>query len=329
MISYFPNPYPDEPLYSVCARLYQRTEASSKREFAQMLFGSSAAVAVLDLPCHLGHLSSILPFGHSRPVDAIINMNTFLPYYRPFLSEQQYMDTYHNMIAGDGKSVHVRAGINANSVKQNIFLKYCPQCVQNDRERFGECYWHRVHQLPGVSVCPEHNVELHDSSVNIKTRTTRYKYVSAEQAINNLNRTGDIIAAKEPRLLRITQDTFWLLNTTTVQSCPEDIRLRYLNELANLELATYSGQIRVQKLIPKFVNFFGAEFLQQLGCPLDLEMEHSWLLRMLRSKTSAIAPICHILLMQFLGYSAEEFFALPVTIDKPFGDAPWPCLNPT
>jgi hypothetical protein len=37
------------------------------------------------------------------------------------------------------------------------------------------------------------------------------------------------------------------------------------------------------------------------------------------------------LLIQFLGYTAEEFFQLPNSPPdefKPFGEKPWPCLNP-
>ncbi|MDP3597147.1 MAG: TniQ family protein [Nitrospirota bacterium] len=36
----------------------------------------------------------------------------------------------------------------------------CPKCVREDQEHLGFSYWRRVHQLPGVCWCPEHEVPL-------------------------------------------------------------------------------------------------------------------------------------------------------------------------
>ncbi len=52
----------------------------------------------------------------------------------------------------------------------------------------------------------------------------------------------------------------------------------------------------------------------------------------MRSPKQAQHPLYHLLLIQFLGYTAEEFFQLPAsppTQSQPFGKEPWPCLNPT
>jgi len=38
-------------------------------------------------------------------------------------------------------------------------------------------------------------------------------------------------------------------------------------------------------------------------------------------------PLHHLLLINFLGLTAEEFFSLPEELNY-FGDPPWPCLNP-
>ena len=36
-----------------------------------------------------------------------------------------------------------------------------------DREKYGETYWHRKHQLPGVEICLEHRCRLENSSNGI------------------------------------------------------------------------------------------------------------------------------------------------------------------
>jgi len=45
-------------------------------------------------------------------------------------------------------------------------------------------------------------------------------------------------------------------------------------------------------------------------------------------KGEANHPLRHLLMMRFLGHGAESFFNLP-SIFQPFGNGPWPCLNPT
>lgn len=51
-------------------------------------------------------------------------------------------------------------------------LRYCPACAANDREQYGEAYWHRIHQLIGIQVCPVHRCYLMDSSVMISGKAT-------------------------------------------------------------------------------------------------------------------------------------------------------------
>lgn len=46
-----------------------------------------------------------------------------------------------------------------------LHFRVCPFCVRVDREQFGEPYWHRIHQVPGVLACPHHSVYLENSSV--------------------------------------------------------------------------------------------------------------------------------------------------------------------
>ncbi|XGV96359.1 MAG: TniQ family protein [Leptolyngbya sp. BL-A-14] len=43
-----------------------------------------------------------------------------------------------------------------------------PQCIQNDQKTYGELYWHRLHQVPRVLVCPHHAEALQESIVPIQ-----------------------------------------------------------------------------------------------------------------------------------------------------------------
>lgn len=66
--------------------------------------------------------------------------------------------------------------------------------------------------------------------------------------------------------------------------------------------------------------------LLQLLHPKVYDAPEAWLPDMFHPN-HAQHPLRHLLLMQFLGCTAEAFFCLPLP-EKPFGDGPWPCLNP-
>ncbi|MBR1752184.1 MAG: TniQ family protein [Ruminococcus sp.] len=49
-------------------------------------------------------------------------------------------------------------------------LRYCPVCAADDREKYGETYWHRVHQIPEISVCAKHRCRLVSAKYKINNR---------------------------------------------------------------------------------------------------------------------------------------------------------------
>ena len=51
------------------------------------------------------------------------------------------------------------------------------------------------------------------------------------------------------------------------------------------------------------------------------------LVRLVRPPKHAQRLLYHLLLIQFLGLNVEEFFHLTEEL-TPFGEGPWPCLNP-
>ena len=40
-------------------------------------------------------------------------------------------------------------------------------CIESDTRIYGEPYWHRIHQLPGVYICPIHGSVIIDSGVEL------------------------------------------------------------------------------------------------------------------------------------------------------------------
>ncbi|PSB34402.1 TnsD family Tn7-like transposition protein [Stenomitos frigidus] len=327
MIGCFPDPYPDELLYSVCARFHDRVQYPNKKNTMRELFGDEAAIATVGLPSNLQTLVSMLPPGSPYTVERLINNHTLYPFYAPFLDCEQARQLWADMEGARGPSIYMRSGIMASTIQPMEWLRFCPVCAQEDKELLGEYYWHRIHQLPGIEVCPEHNVRVLDSKIRIQNPQTRHEFVSADRGTQlPRSRSYKLFNSHQAVLLRIAQDAAWLLKHQPLIPGLDILAKRYRELLAERDLATYSGRVRVSELLNQFCECYSPELLKYLQCQIDVESQHNWLFRLVRSPKGSQHPLRHLLLMQFLGHTAESFFKLPQQF-KPFGKGPWLCLN--
>ena len=86
MICVFPDPYPDELLYSLCARYKDLMQYPNKLTATRDFFGSESISAIVDLPNRIDYLISALPPGHFYTVDEFLDCHTMFPFFAPFLS---------------------------------------------------------------------------------------------------------------------------------------------------------------------------------------------------------------------------------------------------
>lgn len=85
MIGWFPAPYPDELLYSICARYKEQVAYPSHYPANEDLFGHVRIYAGIALPANLALLVSALPSGHHLTADRLMDNHTLLPFYSYFL----------------------------------------------------------------------------------------------------------------------------------------------------------------------------------------------------------------------------------------------------
>ncbi len=335
MIPFFPDPYPDELLYSICARYSLRMGYPKRRSPLHELFGAKVSTAVVDLPCNLGHLITVLPSGHQYTVKKLIDDHTLLPFYSPFLPLERVSRLRKGM-SGDKKSiVHNSSGIAPSSVRLPDKLRFCPLCVKEDEKQFGESYWHRIHQIAGVEVCHNHYVFLQDSQISARNRINHDQFVPASEVITtNSACLLDLTNLFDKHLIRVACDIAWLLSQHNLLPGFDSLRKRYLQLLVEHKLASKSGIIHSKKLVKALIDYYSSEFLKRLQCEVELEKPANWpqLLFIDLKVGQANHPLRHLLLMQLLGHTAEDFFQLPDELEsygKPFGDGPWPCLDLT
>ena len=330
MIEYFTDPYPDEILYSVWARYSDHVRYSSKRDVLRELFGSWSHQTAFDFPCHLGYFVDHLPLEHLYTADWFIDHHTLLPFYSPFLPPERFRRIRERMITGGGNSpVHRIVGVVKPTTPAPLWLRYCPLCVAHDRELFGECYWHRLHQVLGVEICPIHSTFLENSAVPTGGRTAARDFIPAERTIQTTPPRKAVISPFYKELMDIAVDAHYLLTHPIAPSDADFLRRQYHALLSHRGFIARNGHIRVDLFLVSFTDYYPPELLDLLHSALKQVSRPgtSWPVRMMLSSGSQ-HPLRHLLALRFLGLKAETLFEQDLQPRKPFGDGPWPCLNP-
>ena len=156
MLGFFPHPYPDELLYSVFARYYVRSGYSNYVFAAEDLFQNRYVRPSFE---YVSPLNDEV-INYLREIDNMQNVllrHTMFPYHCHFLSMGR-------------KNKAMQALINMDSNYRNYILfprrteipsmRYCPLCAADERKNYGESYWHRLHQIYELPVCPVHKCFL-------------------------------------------------------------------------------------------------------------------------------------------------------------------------
>lgn len=332
MLVYFPDPYPDELFYSICARYSEMMEYPEETTLIKDLYGQTrlSLNCAVDLPHNIQHLITELS-RDPYTFDNLIFNHTMFPLCAAFMP----LDRFHSLLQairqGNRSSLQNQLGRAAFRFGIPDHLQYCPTCVTEDRANFGECYWHRLHQAPGVKVCPVHYVWLVESSVSTWNYVSPNSFFHAESVILDTLQTRPInqTISHEKQLLQIAIDTDWLLLHTSFHKSRISLREIYQSWLQTKGLSSYKGNINNKYALMQFENFYSAMLLHTVGCENESESVAHWLWRVFRSHLEGtLNPILHHLLaIQFLATSAKNFFC-EIPKSNPFGDGPWICRNP-
>jgi hypothetical protein len=273
-----------------------------------------------------GNLSTLIgrfPVLYPIEKETIIQEHTLLPLFAVFMEKTRADEMIENAINQDEQRVLLRSvvGVQGNMDK---YLYYCPCCVTQDIDRYGESYWHRIHQIPGVLVCPQHGEQL------IKYEIKRsYEHIIGLRDINLLDK---VIDKSEPQkqwserihttLFEIAKDFQYLLSSEFQSKKNDFFYKQYRGFLIERQLIFPSGIINRKKLIQEFETFFGTDVLDNFGLNF-----YGFLIRVLQQGRGTFPPIFHVMLMRFFAGSVEKFVKAS-TSNSFYGGGPWYCLNP-
>jgi hypothetical protein len=301
----FPLAYPDESLLSLCVRYHGRVRYCLVANTVTELFGGPRLFPSPALPGHLGHLAAELPAPRDR-VEWLIHEYTLLPYYAPFQPHNTLASMKWAMTAGRTSDVYKHIGVIAYHRFQPQALLFCPECCRDDSRAYGETYWRRSHQLPGVKVCITHQVFLDKSLVLSRgiNPTQAFKPASLTNVRWN-SRPLNLTKTADLRLLEIARVATWLLWDCKESFNVTALRLQYWRALGRQGLVT-SQRLDVRAFVQRFTDHFSASMLQLLDCEIKSNRADGWLNHLINWSSKAKHPLAHLLLMNFLGIQPDS-----------------------
>lgn len=140
MISYFPTIYPDELVYNLLSRFYTQSGYISYSYAAEDIYAYKQV-----RPDH--YFVNVLRteiqemITRTIPMEVLIEKHTMYPYYGRFMNKDRRKKAFGSLITMNGNYSNLLVMPNKKD-RTDKFLRYCPVCAKEDRERHGETYWH-------------------------------------------------------------------------------------------------------------------------------------------------------------------------------------------
>lgn len=154
----FPNPYPDEFIYSAIARAGVHHAITSPKQLLDEVFANRKVIATIDLPNHLSCVLRHLPPNYT--LEKLVYEHTLFPIYALFCPENIRLRCLKWMGNQSKGSIHLALGVAASKVKQISTHRYCSLCLEDQYHQYGEYFWPRIWHIQGSNCCTKHKVKL-------------------------------------------------------------------------------------------------------------------------------------------------------------------------
>lgn len=313
MIGVFPKLYPDELLYSAVARFAARMRIDAGTTLVRTLFGDQTAHLGVQMPAYLDAFLSGFPLELEVTAEDLIARHTMLPFYASLLPPERVAEVKGLMRGNDARMIRRKIGAYEPPLSL-AYLRYCPQCVDEDRATFGECYWRRTHQIPALAVCTTHEARLADSDVPAAFAGRRT--VTAEAGIKQLGVKSLKRSSRADRIvLGLARSAVYLLGLPCIGTPSERLADAYRDLLFERDLLTFPDVLRATALKERMWECFPKALLEKLGTAVP-NRTTAWPLRLLRPGAPS-HPVYHLVFLAALDYPVEKL--LPGSTEKQAG----------
>ncbi|MCC8402057.1 TnsD family transposase [Paraburkholderia sp. MMS20-SJTN17] len=298
-----------ETIFGIAARWHKRSGNRSSGDSLLELFGSRKVVAANSLPGNLFRFFTALgldPNDHAT----LAETHTALPYWRSFVAADMYRSALKSMLHRAAADVKLTLGLVSSGVGAGNVARFCPECANEDSRTLGIATWHRVHQLPGVLVCPIHAIPLLVVDTGILEKSRHALFLPEETIASCTMPAAQWSDGAIDSLLTVARLSSEFLNTEPNASTPwQLLRTRYIDHLERVDLISSGRRVRVAEFGNKVrsrwqdvseIEPFSDLLSQGDRCPV-------WLSKLVRKQRKPSHPIKHLMLIGALCPSFRTF----------------------
>jgi len=317
VLCHLPRPYEDELLSSIVARYCARTGAAGWA-VATNLFGKNGR-AVIDLPGSLDATSAATFPVWGMTAASIANRLTLFPFYARYLPPERAADCLIALRSPNSLGVPAKIGLTAASVKASSHLRFCLACRDRDLAQFGETWWRRAHQIPGVLICVEHGQRLIDSGA---LRMPRARWDFADATATTGEARGHQIQLVDPKIMSVARRSIEILNGEPTTWRASDLPGAYREAVLERGYGGRGARIAVEHLDADFSLFWKSTPLETIA-GIGPDGVGAWLRASMRQGRHATHSTRHALLQVFIE-------AMPIRRRslRGLGRTSWKCPNP-
>lgn len=179
MIGFMPAVYPDELAYSWFARYYAHSGHSA------YVFAIGDLLENRNIRPDVEFLNRLNPdarevISSMIPIEELILQHTMFPSVR-FAESSRISTALQSMMKQEG-DVHNLLPLPKNNLPR--YIKYCPLCAVEDREKYGEAFWRRSALLRNVDICAKHRCRLKNTNILISGKQSPRLYVAEEEIVD-------------------------------------------------------------------------------------------------------------------------------------------------
>lgn len=300
MIVYFPSIYPDELVYSWFCRYYVHSGCFSHKMALQELYCKKSDYLNKEFIGNLNH-RAMEQINKIYPLDELVLNHTMYPQYARFIPLEKKKEALYRLVHESCDVQHLFCVLPRNEGEQ--YLKFCPLCVNDDRETYGETYWHRKHQIRNMGICTKHKCRLKESTVPAKSEQS-FTFSSAENYISD----DENVVESDPLKIQFASYLDSVFDALIDFENDVPISAVLYDGMSRTKYLKPSGRSRYTKMLAGDIN----EFYRSMGISNVASLHQ--IQRALLRDSYDFSVICQIAF--FLGMEIEELINPLLTVEQ-------------
>jgi hypothetical protein len=289
-----PKPYPDEAVGSVLIRA-QLIYGISIKPMLSWIHGSPTPRS-----SHSFHLVTevdrVATLCGMEPREFLYD-HTVFPYVTACLPKHYAANLEAKFLGATDAKNFSMASLVGNASQGAPMRRYCLHCASDDLIRHGETYWHRLHQLPTVLICPLHKAPLVQTGVHASLAHGKAS-LSLPSPTYVRPVTPPIEMGVALTLARLSEDLLMGRFNRDV-----DWHESYRQRASAKGLLHHYGDIAGSVSALALSELYGPKYLELLGCEVKRPFSGSWPALLLRSsRNQFVSVVRHLLMQAFLDH---------------------------